>query len=255
MRSVKIGPYLALIALLTGTCGILITAVEVKFVDRDPVRMELPDTVGLWRGKKTWNCLNHDCGRMVMNSEVADGHPCPDCGEPLHGMSLAEARLLPPDTVMFRSEYHRSDRKPVNVAVVCSGKRRDSIHRPQVCLTAGGADINLTKQVQVDLEDNPSIAVKVLHLTRMVADERGRPVPFYSYYAYWFAGRNHETPHHLERMFWMAADKVLWSETYPWAYISLTGVRRNGSDDHLVEIEEFLRDLVPQLRLAKSDSG
>jgi ribosomal protein L34E len=244
-----------LIILLGVTCSALMTAVEVNFVDRDPVRMELPDAIGAWRGEKVWNCPSGDCGRQVMESQAAEGHTCPDCGEPLNGISVAEARFLPPDTIMRRSQYSRADGTIVNASVVRSGKGRTSIHRPQVCLTGGGNDITATKKIRMAFEDGSTLAVKVLYLTRIVPDERGRPMPMHSYYAYWFAGRHHETPHHIERMFWMAADKVIRSETYPWAYISLTGARQPGRDDHLVEIEALLREMVPRLRLPESEEG
>jgi len=70
------------------------------------------------------------------------------------------------------------------------------------------------------------------------------------YYAYWFVGKDRETPHHLERMFWMAYDRIVRNVAHRWAYLSVAGIRDVvGGRLYIEEIKDFVRDFYPQISL------
>ena len=249
MSTRKTLPYVVLVILLGGTCAAIMRTGALQLIDEDPIRSVLPSTMGEWQGESVWSCLNASCRGQFMVGEVKEEGVCPDCGEALGGLSFAEAQFLPQDTRISRSRFTHPNGRVVHASAVLSGKGRISIHRPQVCLTGGGNDIVETQTISIDVEHGPPVAVTVLDLTAMATDREGKRIPVHSYYAYWFAGRNHETPRHLTRMFWMAADKVLHGAVYPWAYISITGRRVPGNQDHVDEIRSFLHGFVPRIRV------
>lgn len=241
-------PYAVLVLLLGATCAAIMRTGELQLIEEDPVRSVLPASVGAWQGASLWSCLNAECRGQFRSGEVREEGVCPNCGNPLGGISFTEARFLPADTRISRSQYTGPEGRILHASVVLSGMGRISIHRPQVCLTGAGNDIVGTRTMTVDVEQGPPVRVTVLDLTSLRTDRAGNQGAVYSYYAYWFAGRDHETAHHLARMFWMAADKVLYGEVHPWAYISITGRRIPGNEDHLGEVRSFLNGFVPRVR-------
>jgi hypothetical protein len=117
-----------------------------------------------------------------------------------------------------------------------------------VCLIAAGHEIARERVIRAAPEGGSSLRVTVLDLERRVPGPAGRPLLEPSYYAYWFAGIHHETPYHIERMLWMAADKVLRSTASRWAYVSVSGPRNPDSDAHLDQVRAFLADFHPLVR-------
>ena len=67
------------------------------------------------------------------------------------------------------------------------------------------------------------------------------------YYAYWFVGKDRETPFHLERMFWMAWDRIIHNVAHRWAYIAVAGDRSLSNDDHVEQVRGFIHDIYPYL--------
>ena len=212
---------------------------------RQPV---LPAVAGAWRGQPLLHCSAANCGRGWLASELRDASVCPRCGAPLDVMNTAERRMLPADTGFSRFTYARSSPPflPVSVAVVLSGNDRTSIHRPQVCMTAAGWEISGERVCSVDLgPGKPPLELTVLDMTH-AAERPGEP-PRHIYYAYWFVGKGRLCATHLQRMWWMAYDRIVHGVSHRWAYVALSGERDPASDAHLQTIANFASQLHPLL--------
>lgn len=237
--------YLVLLLMLVCSVVALAFAVDVRVSDETGIRLDLPERVGSWQGRELVFCVQEDCRGMFFVDELADPHVCPQCGNPLSGMSYAEYIQLPRDTVIRKMMYVHPNGAVIHASYVLSGKERSSIHRPQVCLTNNGNEIVKTVKARVPLEGRDPLDVIVLDLVRSFKTPDGAQHASCAYYAYWFAAKNHETPYHLMRMFWMASDRVLRSTAHPWAYITVSGSRDPESDRHIDETRDFIRDFYP----------
>ena len=89
--------------------------------------------------------------------------------------------------------------------------------------------------------------VMVLDMRRWGRRPDGQAYDFGRYYAYWFVGKGRETPYHVQRMIWMALDRILHNVSHRWAYISVAGAREDGSDVHRQEILDFVHELYPSM--------
>ena len=237
--------YVVLLLMLVCSVVALAFAVDVHVSDETGIRLDLPDRVGVWQGRGILYCIQEECRGSFFVDELADPDVCPDCGDPLGGISYAEYVQLPRDTVVRKMVYQHPGGAVVYASYVLSGKERASIHRPQVCLTNNGNEIVKTIRARIPLERHDPLDVIVLDLIRSFKAPDGTQHATSAYYAYWFAAKHHETPYHLMRMFWMASDKVLRSTAHPWAYISVSGQRDPESEHHVEEVRDFIRDFYP----------
>ena len=245
-------PYVVL-NLVLGLAVIALTfGVGVRVTDESGVSTnELPDQVGEWTGERLLYCGEVDCREVFRGDRCIGLTTCPACGGQVTAMSYDEKVLLPKDTFLLRKVYRHPSGDEVFAAVVLSGGRRDSLHRPQVCLTSDGQDIVDTHVIKIEMDGSPPLRVKVLDLLKTSHLSDGRTVRSASYYAYWFAAKDHETPYLLARMVWMAADKVLFSKTGRWAYISVAGGRNPKGSDYLNEMTHFVQSFYPMIREKK----
>lgn len=247
-------PYFVVIALLIATSLALAFTVDVNISDQAGVLVYLPERVGDWRGDELRFCQNPACQATVFMSEVKEEGVCPKCGKGrLHTMSKVEADLLPSDTEVLKKQYTAPDGDTVHVSIVMSGKERASIHRPQTCLVGQGNEIIHSSVLEVPMEGREPLRVMVLDMLHRRRLPDGRHASYESYYAYWFVGKDRETPYHLSRMFWMAADRILYNRAHRWAYISVAG-RRDAGGAYKKEIASFIRELYPRMK-APSDSS
>jgi len=237
--------YVVLLLMLVGSVVALAFAVDVHVSNETGIRLDLPARVGSWQGREILYCIQEECRGTFFVDDLADPDVCPDCGKPLGGMSYAEYIQLPRDTVIRKMMYVHPDGAVIYASYVLSGKERSSIHRPQVCLTNNGNEIVKTVKARIPLARRDPLDVIVLDLNRSFRAPDGTQHATNAYYAYWFAAKHHETPYHLMRMFWMASDKVLRSTAHPWAYISVSGNRDPGSDRHVDEARDFIREFYP----------
>ena len=245
-------PYVVLNIVLGLAVIALTFGVGVRVTDESGVSAEeLPERVGDWTGERLLYCNGLDCQKVFRGDRCIGLKTCPACGGQVTVMSYYEKKLLPEDTVLLRKIYRHPSGSEVLAAVVLSGGRRDSLHRPQVCLTSDGQDIVDTHVIKIEMAGAPPLRVKVLNLlkTSRLADDR--TVRSASYYAYWFAAKDHETPYHLARMAWMAAEKVLFSKTGRWAYISVSGGRSPGDSDYFNDVTRFIQSFYPMIREKK----
>ena len=242
------GPRLFVIAALAVAAWALVYKSGVASSDEAGVVMQLPDTVGDWRGVDLLFCSNRKCGAEYIAEQLTDRTVCPKCGAPLSAMNWAERSMLPTDTGLVRKYYTRpGNRDAIQVSIVLSGNDRSSIHRPQVCMTAAGYEIVNDQEIQIPLpgRDKP-LDVMVLDMARHYTGPDGQPAVYTSYYVYWFVGKGRETASHFQRMLWMGYDRVFHGISHRWAYIAMSGDRNPGSD-YVQTIADFASQLYPAL--------
>lgn len=234
--------------LLTALIALTITfamprLTRVEFIDTPSIATALPDNAGPWKGKHILYCQNPDHGAVLF----LETHPatCPECGGMLSSLSPFETEMLPKDTRADKRQYMRDDEIPLQVALVFSGRDRSSIHRPEVCMVSDRSTIVASQRRSVAVPGHAPIEVQLLDIQHTAQTPDGRSVTWRSYFAYWFAGRGHETASHLVRMFWMAWDRILWNRAYPWAYVSIAGTYDQPGDLPLRRLDDLVRDLYP----------
>jgi exosortase len=228
---------------------------HIEHLEEAGVNVELPQSIGEWHGGMVLFCHKHEETGDIRNSGLQPGDPCPTCGAPLFEMSQIERALLPPDTLVRKNRYEHESGNHVYLSIVLSGKYRSSIHRPEVCLVGPDSQIAHSFTHPVKLDDGRILNVKVLEMIYQYKSADGKPFSATTYYAYWFAGIDRETPSHLTRMAWMASDRLFKNQSYRWAYISLGGRRIYGNNDYLGEIDAFLRAAYPYLKVNRPDAS
>ena len=241
-----LGARLFVIAALLFAAWAMVSAVGVTNSDEAGVRMVLPDRVADWTGTPLRFCPDELCGDQY--PDTREGDLCPKCGKPLTSMNFAEKRLLPKDTGLVRSAYAGPSLPPVYATIVLSGDDRSSIHRPQVCMTAAGWEIQEEYTISVPLPAPAKpLDIRVLELSRPV--KKGGDTVETLAYAYWFVGKGRRTASHLQRMAWMASDRVLHGVSHRWAYVSLALPWQPGSDAHLQTIANFASAFHPEIAI------
>ena len=73
------------------------------------------------------------------------------------------------------------------------------------------------------------------------------PVPSHIFYAYWFIGKGRLCATHVQRMFWMAYDRIAHGVNHRWAFVAVTGERDPSSDAYLQVVADFVARLHPQI--------
>ncbi len=249
MEKKTLTPYIVVVALMLATSLALAFTVDVSITDEAGVTLELPDEIGDWTGLEIRFCLNARCQRAATVDQLEDIDVCNECEGKMSTMSFIEAQQLPADTMMIKKRYEDRLGRQLMVAIVLSGRERASIHRPEVCLVGQGRELVESRVFSVPVEDRGSpLDVMMLELHRPA--RAGGPFGEENmYYAYWFAGKNRETPHHVMRMIYMASDRIFHNVAHRWAYISVSGMRRPNSNEHEVLVSEFIRELYPHLML------
>lgn len=234
----------------------LVAHTGVVDTDQAGIRLELPTTLGPWQGHELLFCSSRTCGHSFFVENLPldqDGTPsdvCPDCGAPLSTMNGAEQAMLPKDTGLTRSVYvpNPPPGPTFYATIVLSGDDRSSIHRPQVCMVAQGHEILEEYTISVDMgPDRPPLDVHVLEFARPVEGAPDRVET--TYYAYWFVGKGRTTASHVQRMIWMATDRILHGVNHRWAYVSLFGARNPATRDHVQTIADIVSRLHPAILL------
>lgn len=254
MEKKSLKPYVAVLGLMVLTSLALAFSVDLTKEPATSIRVALPDRVGEWIGQEIRYCQNPECGGEFFADHMPDPEVCPSCGEEALNISLVEKNALPPDTEILKMRYRHPAGRMVYVSIVLSGRERDSIHRPQLCLVGQGFQIERSRVVSCDIEGRNPLDVMLLDLIRPLRTEDGRTVSIPSYYAYWFVGKERETPYHLQRMFWMATDRIFRNVVHQWAYIAVSSAREKESDAYVREVESFVAELYPHMYIG-ADRG
>ncbi len=100
--------------------------------------VNLPVALKGWRADEVRYCHNDQCGGFFELSQLEADGKCPRCGGALDYVALGERRILPGDTQFRRRIYHSAEGYTFLVSAVIGGERKNSIHRPELCLPAQG---------------------------------------------------------------------------------------------------------------------
>ena len=252
MEARSLRPYCLVLCLMAATSILLAMTVDVDVTNEAGVRLELPRAFGDWTGSEIQFCQEANCRASYLIDEFEDPGRCARCGGPLSAMSFVEADLLPPDTGMLRMVYENPAKQPVHVSIVLSGKERGSIHRPEVCQTGQGRELVGKEVVAVPLRGRAPLKVMVLNLRQTFSGKDGSGGDFGRYYAYWFVGKDRETPYHLMRMYLMATDRITRNVAHRWAYIAIEGPRETDSDAYKQQVQEIIAQLYPYISIRES---
>ncbi len=238
----------AILLMMAVAAFALMQYVDVELEDKPGIRMALPDAVQAWSGRELRYCHQEDCRKQLYVDEIGhDKTACPSCGGSLHNMSFDEWDQLPKDTEFIKSQFSRAD-ESLFVAIVLSGRDRESIHRPERCLVGQGLTITNRTVIPVTLPDGESIRLMIIEYERSFSTPDG-PRMVHGYYSYWFIGVGRETHSHWARMFWLAWDRVLNSVAHRWAYVSISGMRDPATADYQQTLRDFVSGLHGELVL------
>ena len=236
------------VALLLAAIGCMIYTVDIATTDIAGINPVLPVHVGPWQGEDILFCQNPSCMREVAVPDASQVKACPACGGGLSFMTIPERDLLPNDTILVRKRYGNPRwQSPIMATIVLSGKDRASIHRPQMCLVGQGHEIGRSYVLEVPISNRAPLKAMVLDMVYKRQEDGQIQYAHTGYYAYWFVGKDRETPYHLQRLLWMAADRIFRSITHRWAYIALSGMQEGEEGEYEGVIKQFIADLYPQL--------
>ena len=243
-------PYLILVALFALTNGLLLRMPPACMETASAVYMALPQELGEWRGREPVYCQAESCLTVFQRADLAGAVLCPTCGGTLDAASLAERTQLPPDTEFAKMTYSTPAGMSVQVSIVLSGSEHRSIHRPQQCLPAQGFVIEGVDTVPVSVRAGRDLNVRVLTLARRLPGLSGQEATGQrTVFAYWFAAPGHETDSHLQRLGWMAIDRVLAGRNLRWADVAAATGLAPGEprEEAIARVVDFVAQLYPHI--------
>ena len=252
MQKSLLKPFINVSILMVITWIALVYGLGVELRFTPGVKMQLPDKTTSFSGNQLRFCHNADaCAAQYRDAsfsmdELEFPDICPNCGEQLFNCARAEKEQLPDDTEFVKAAYYDHDENRLLASIVLSGSARDSIHRPQRCLKGQGNTLEHEYTLEVPIAGREPLPVRIIRTSRIFKTAEGE-VPYYGFYAYWFVGQKHETPYHLERMFWIAWDRVVNSEADRWAYIAVSGTREKEGVAYEEQIIQFVQEVYPTI--------
>ena len=162
----------------------------------------------------------------------------------------SERLMLPSDTEFAKKRYMGFDLPEITTEIVLSGARRQSIHRPQVCLVGQGWAVQKEETIPITLADGS--VQKVRNLT-LVRTQDG--VQIVGYFIYWFIGKDKTTDDHIERIILTSWDRIVHRVNHRWAYVIVNSTlppRAKVTDQErlkvLSHLVSFARELIPQIQ-------
>jgi hypothetical protein len=174
------------------------------------------------------------------------------------GITDMEADWLPEDTLFGRREYAAADHFRALCSVVLMGVDRTSIHKPQYCLLGQGWLIEKTEVATIPMSRPHPYELQVMKLTtsKKGQDQSGRPLEIKGIYIYWFVSDNQLTPHHGQRMWWMARDLVFSGVLRRWAYVTYFSICLPGQEELIFSrLQELIAASVPEFQLASGPAA
>lgn len=214
---------LVLLALLAGLLLLCVGTPTVREGDAAGVIMSLPEQLGDWKGEEI-------------------------------PMSEGERQLLPAGTELARKKYTDGRGYWLVCTMVLSSADRRSIHKPEICLPGQGWSTDSGQVVPVGLSGGARLGVMCLEISRPVARPDGQAMKLRGKFLYWFVGRDVTTPHHWERLFRTAYDRIFRGVGHRWAYVSVmavetSGIQADGLDGEAVSraVEGFISALAPRV--------
>ena len=171
-------------------------------------------------------------------------------------VSEREYFLLPEDTEFAKMLYTGPNAEQINVQIVLAGAEKRSIHRPEVCLRSQGWTITSSSTTPIPLDNDDTLEVTQLLLTRNVEVSPGNFRPLTSVYLYWFVGDKMTTPYHWRRVLMSSWDRVVKRKNHRWAYVIVSApvlkdFTAKGLDLQETQtlLEKFVTKLAPEIIL------
>jgi hypothetical protein len=189
---------------------------------------------------------------VIRNESVGLPTVVPGFASEARDIAPLEASWLPKDTLFGRRLYRGPDGFTAQVSAVLMGTDRTSIHKPQYCLDGQGWHIFKSETVAIPMTRPYPYELRAMKLTASKAglDNEGRPVNVRGIYVYWFVSDKLLTPHHGERMWWMARELVLTGVLQRWAYVSYWANCSPGQEDAAFgRIKDLIAASVPEFQL------
>lgn len=196
--------------------------------------------------------IYNENGLKVGNQSVELPAEVPGYASEAAQVQMIELEMLPPDTVYGRRLYKGADAFQAAVSVVLMGSDRTSIHKPQYCLVGAGWQIEKTEldTVRINRPTPYDLKVMKLTLTTIVPNPDRKPSVYRGVFAYWFVAPGQLTPHHGERMWWMAKDLLVKNLLQRWAYVAYFSTCLPGQEDALyARMKELMDKTVPEFQL------
>ncbi len=166
-------------------------------------------------------------------------------------ITAMEVTWLPKDTTFARRFYEMSNAPSFWLSVILMGTDHGSIHRPKICLTGQGWQVERTEEVVVPMQRPHRYDLPVMKLTASKQVKiNGREVRVRSLYVYWFVSDRQLTARHGQRIWWMARELLLTGTLPRWAYVACWAGCLPGQEDATFErMKEFLAAAVPEFQL------
>ncbi len=208
----------------------------------------LPENIGDMRGSQPWFCHNEQCLTWLedLDFSLENRSPvCPQCGGPMHTISLSEHTVLPPDTLFLKRNYHEPLGGVYRVTVVINGESRQSIHRPELCLPAQGYFMEHSETVSFPLGEKKDLDVKLVDVRRSATLGSGYPMG----QAYFFISSRHDTASHYIRILISARARAFENRVTRWGMVTITADIPFNTPESRTRLHAFLKELYPQLRL------
>ena len=197
-------------------------------------------------------------GGVVNTNTVALPEEVPGYESSTLPVTMVELGWLPPDTTYGRRKYRGLDKFEITTSIVLMGGDRGSIHKPQICLTGQGWTITETKTMKVPMAQPVPYDLPVMRLVarKKWAPPGQQPVEYSAVFLYWFVADGQLTPHHGERMWWMARDLLTKGTLQRWAYVSYLAVCMPGQEEKAYDrLSRFIARTVPEYQLVPSPAG
>ena len=212
------------------------------------VATSLPETVGEFTSDVPWFCHNPQCLDVSEERELVKagqrteaGFACPACGGKLFGVSLGEFTDLPKDTVIIKRNYRASDGLVYSASVVIGGRKRNSIHRAELCLPAQGFVMLGAERIPLKLTGGKSLSVR-----KIVAKRTGGITMSL---VYWFRSKERESCSHTQRILVDVWDRSIHNRINRWVMVALSVASELDSPESMERFEDFLSELYPQIIL------
>ncbi|PWU14627.1 MAG: hypothetical protein C5B50_16965 [Verrucomicrobia bacterium] len=157
--------------------------------------------------------------------------------------------VLPTDTSFGERIYSHSDRREddLKFTVVLMGMDRTSLHKPQICLSAAGLQIDQAKTLETSVRIERPFAYD-LPVTRIIASKDGTQ----ALYVYWFVADGQISSGQVggQRLWRLASGLLRTGVLDRWAYVSCLGFCAPGQEDATFErMKKFIAAAVPEFQM------
>jgi hypothetical protein len=159
---------------------------------------------------------------------------------------------LPKDTSFGQRLYQATDGFSINMNVVLMGRDRTSMHKPQICLTGHGWNIDdlLSTQTSIPVRQPYPYDLPVVGLVAHAVDDQKRTLS--GVYVYWYVADDalSASTSGFQRMYWMAAKLLRTGVLQRWAYVSCFAICAPGQENATFErMKPFIAACVPEFQL------